>query len=125
MFWPFRRSNIRIEERTQPVLEFVGEQDGPSERDLKSEFLPILKSSRNVKRAYLARAKYSESDSSEVVLAIRSIGPSDQGLVRALCEVFSRLFRTDTHLDVMFLSTEQEIEVKRVCQPFYKVSGLE
>jgi hypothetical protein len=37
--------------------------------------------------------------------------------------VFSRMFGSNQHLDIMFLSDDQERELERVCRPFFVVQG--
>jgi len=43
---------------SQSFIEFLGEQDGELERELKQELVPILEEAREVRAAYLAIADY-------------------------------------------------------------------
>jgi len=104
------------EVRTERKIRFVGEQDGPPERDLKELLVPELVSSA-VKRAYLVRVAYDDPSSQEVALCVR--GTESAALVRTVAAHFATVFGRETHLDILFLTEPQERELSRVCRPFY------
>jgi hypothetical protein len=55
MNWFLKRKTSRSTERlTQRGIKFVGEQDGPSERDLKASFVEVFRDEPMVERAWLA-----------------------------------------------------------------------
>jgi hypothetical protein len=45
---------------------------------------------------------------------------SEARIAREVLKVFAGRFSCDAHLDVMFLSQEQESDLRRVCSPFYE-----
>ncbi|HEX9483565.1 MAG TPA: enhanced serine sensitivity protein SseB C-terminal domain-containing protein [Gemmatimonadaceae bacterium] len=112
----FRRSPPS---RTEPRIEFVGEQDGEGERRLKAELLPLLAQYAEIERAYLARIGFQPGDASSVALCLITRHGDNQALVRRIDEVFKRLVPANVFLDVAFLTALQEEDVNRVCRPFY------
>ena len=105
------------EERREPVIRFVGEQDGPPERQLKETLSTVFRG-RDVARAYLARVTYEDPSNPAVALCIS--GPDDPELVKLIQECFVQLFNRSVFLDIMFLSDVQEAEARTVCRPFYE-----
>jgi hypothetical protein len=101
-------------------LRFESEQDGPVERDLKAQWLPILTAAPQMRRAFLVRCA-SERGDQHVVLALCSTGGPDLGLIEALRVPYARKFHRDCPLDMMFATAAQEALIERVCSPFYAV----
>jgi hypothetical protein len=101
-----------------PILRFLGEQDGPLERDLKSQWQPILAAHPSIRRAFLALAHYADQDQ-QVVLALCAGGQPDLELVKALRVPFAAIFSSDVPLDMAFVNTTQESQLAEVCAPFY------
>lgn len=120
MFWPFKRASRPPEKWYAPKIRFVGEQDGPVEWRIKAEWNATLVQHSNIERAYLARVAYEDPQEFNVVLAIRSMSGGNDQLEEMLGRCFVRNFRTDAHLDIMFLSPTQEAELSLVCRPFYQ-----
>lgn len=52
-------------------------------------------------------------------LCIVSDRPDDKSIVVRVGEMLRRRFNTDVPLDVIFLTTDQESELARVCRPFH------
>jgi SseB protein C-terminal domain len=104
---------------TLPQVEFVGEQDGPFEQDLKTRWKVVLSQHPEVQRAYLALAAYNQGESHQPVLCIRSSGEKDVRLVHELAAPFKDLFARDCALDIMFLTAEKEEQVRKVCRAFH------
>ena len=103
----------------QPDLQFVAEQDGPVEQDLKARWMAILSLHPEVQRAYLALGTYDTSQSYQPLLCIRSSRGNDPRLVDQLAAPFKELFSQDCALDIMFISGERETELRQVCHAFY------
>lgn len=99
-------------------LEFLGEQDGPIERDLKARWLPILSANADISRAFLARATYQDG-ALHVVLGLCSKKQADLALINALRIPYAALMHKDCPLDMSFLNKEQECQLEKVCAPFY------
>jgi hypothetical protein len=101
-----------------PTVRFLGEQDGGPEQVLKQSLRSLLVSRPAVARGYLARVNYGDPAAHEVALCIG--GPTDEVLVKEVASAFANQFGRAAHLDVMFLSPAQEIELRQVCRPFYE-----
>ena len=106
----------------QPRVQFVGEQDGPVEHDIKSRWEPILSRHPEVRSAYLALGTYDQSQSYQPVLCIRSSRAHDSRLVDELAAPFKDVFSRDCALDIMFLNADKEAEVRSVCSAFYQAA---
>ena len=100
-------------------VEFIGEQTGPVEDELKAEFVLALAESDSVCSAYLARVSYGDPSSVSVALCICSTARSNDCLQGRLAAIFAGRFRSDAHLDIIFIRDEQERQLKRVCTAFY------
>jgi len=101
-------------------VRFVGEQDGPVERDLKAKWLPILRTAPQIRSAFLVRCSYDQDDQ-HVVLAICSAGGPDLRLLEALRVPYALAFHRSCPLDMMFATAAQEALIRDVCPPFYAV----
>jgi hypothetical protein len=119
MKWFQRNKKRQPEARMEPKINFVAEQDGTSERKLKSSLADLFKSVFNVQRAYLVRVDYGDPSAYEVALCIRADKP-DEALVREIGKVFAEQFGGTQHMDIMFLGEAQEPDVAKVCNPFYR-----
>ena len=100
------------------TVRFLGEQEGGPERMLQQALQPLLKARPSISRAYLARVGYDGPAVHEVVLCIA--GPADETLVEEVSSTFANQFGRAAHLDIMFLSSAQEVELQKVCRPFYE-----
>ena len=54
-----------------------------------------------------------------MALCILSARPDDQAIVTRVGEIFRRRFAKDATIDILFITTEQETDLARVCRPFY------
>jgi hypothetical protein len=114
-----RNSKKPVEEIQVPQVHFLGEQDGPPERELKSRLTDLFQH-QSVERGYLARVVYEGDGVIAVALCIRrQIGP-DSGLAEKVGQIFAAMFGKDQRLDIIFLSGEQETELANTCRPFFK-----
>ena len=105
---------------TKARVRFVGEQDGPPERELKRALAELCQRSRRVTRAYLARTEYDRPGVHHVALCLRTPGGDHhRELVEEIGASFATSFGADRHLDVLFLSESQEHELRAVCRPFF------
>lgn len=114
----FGRSEA-VEVHVQPDVQFLGEQDGRVEQDIKARWAPILARSPFVQRAYLAIVSYDRAATYQPTLCITHTQGDDVALVEALSEPFRQTFNTSQALDIMFLRPEQEAQVRKVCRAFY------
>ena len=106
----------RMEIRVEPTVRFLGGQEGQAALELKSALLPRLQS-YPVRRAYLAQVDFGDGSSPSVALCLSA--EESKTIVKAVQEEVRRLFHSSQHLDICFLSEQQETEVSSVCQPFY------
>ncbi len=100
-------------------IEFLGEQDGNSEQEIKAEWRHILDSYRLVSRAYLAIVRYGTEEDRYVALCLSSVANEDSALIESLHRPFSK-FRSTESLDIIFLTPEMENNLKKVCRTFFE-----
>lgn len=113
------KSKKHLEEIQVPHIRFLGEQDGPPERELKSRLSDFFQRNQSITKAYLAQVAY-EDKTFAVALCIRSrVGP-DRGLAQTVGGIFASMFGDHEHLDIIFLSEAQETELVIVCKPFFQ-----
>jgi hypothetical protein len=103
-----------------PTLTFLGEQDGPPERVLKSKLSDLFGNRQNVIAAYLARAHYGDLTKPSICLGLCVTSGADLGLVEDIHDLFARQFNRAVHLDTAFLNIEQQAAIAKVCTPFYE-----
>jgi hypothetical protein len=111
-----RRHIVRV--RREPRVEFLGEQDGAPERELKTALVPLLSSRPAIHRAYLARVGFQPAAATSIALCLDG-ADSDSTLIPAIHAQFRVIFSADAFVDILFLSRDQSLDVARVCSPFY------
>ena len=114
MFWRKRRRETEI--HVQNIVRFVGEQDGEPELLLKNALVAELRVVPQVKRAYLAQVEYADG----VHVALCLAASDDRLLVERISSCFAQIFAQEEHLDILFLTPDQETELERVCTPFHR-----
>jgi len=114
MFWPWRKRKAR--RHVERSIRFVGEQDGEPERLLKNALTAQFSGDATVTRAYLSRVEY--EDGAHVALCLAA--PEDASLVERIGRCFASIFARQEHVDIVFVSPAQEMELQRVCTPFYR-----
>src|ERR1041385_545432 len=72
-----------------------------------------------VSKAYLVRVGLGESDNYTVALALRTQAGPDQKMVNKVGRIFAGVFNATQHLDILFLSEDQEGPLSTVCKPFF------
>jgi SseB protein C-terminal domain len=117
--WYNPRSKKHPEEIQVPKLRFLGEQDGVSERELKSCLTEFFRRDQSVLTAYLARVAYGEQSPMVVALCLRSHFGPDRGVAETIGKIFASMFGGHEHLDIIFLDDKQESELAKVCSPFF------
>lgn len=123
MGWFKDRQAKKPQKLTRVMTKFIGEQDGPSERELKAGFVELFRQEPTVERAYLALADHDDGTGIHVTLAIKSSRGEDSSLIRKLIEIFSEMFSSHEHLDMIFIREDQERQLRDVCAPFYVPNG--
>jgi len=104
-------------------VAFLGEQDGPPEREFKTRLNSLFRHEANLKTAYLVRIRYRSSDHDDVALCLRANAGQCPQLVKGVQRVFASMFGKHEHLDIMFLDEEKEMEVRSCCEPFFSDIG--
>lgn len=115
------RPGIQAAIRSQPGIQFPGEQDGRVERIVKLRWTTIFTDNPSVRRAYLAIASYDGAATTQPILCIWNDTGADPALVNALAEPFKETFSRDALLDIAFLTPELEVLLRPVCKPFYDI----
>lgn len=110
---------LRTESGIAKTLRFIGEQDGTPEREFKERVIPLLDASGSVERGYLARVAYESASTELVALCLVAHQPT-VGLLGLIGTTFASMFGRDQHLDIVFIDSELEPELARVCQPFFR-----
>ncbi len=113
-------SRKKSEEVRVREIRFLGEQDGPPERILKDRLADFFRRDRSVSRAYLARVDFGEGKDASVGLGLRTQFGPDKGMVEKVGTIFADVFNAREHLDIIFLTDNQEAELTKACQPFFK-----
>ena len=106
-------------ERREGRVEFLGEQTGSVEDLFKRDLIFEFATRPDIRRAYLARVGFQPGAETSAAVCIVSRRPDDRSLVIRIGDIFRRRFGKDAVLDVLFLTTDQETDVARVCPPFY------
>lgn len=106
------------DEMRVPQVQFVGEQDGPAEREFKQRLVERIGHDHRVVTAHLARVKYSDATPIVVALCLRVEPGQESDLARKVAQVFSSMFGRHEHLDILFLDPQQVTEVSKVCLAF-------
>jgi hypothetical protein len=109
----------RATERREGRIEFFGEQSGSVEDTLKRDLILEFATRPDIRRAYLAQVGFQAQSEPSVALCIVSARPDDKSLVVRVGDIVRRRFAKDVAMDILFLSTEQEADIARVCRPFY------
>ncbi len=100
-------------------IQFLREQDGPPERNLKAAFSKLFEAHPPLQKAYLARVQYDEGPETPVALCLVSDTPRDLHLVETIRKTFKSFFKAGTHLDILLLSAPDVPRLEHVCRPFY------
>jgi len=100
-------------------VRFVGEQDGPPERELKSRLKHYFQPLKAVERAYLAHVAYADCNELAVALCLRTRRTARDVIVRGIASLFADIFGRDQHLDIIFLDRQQEAELEPICAQFF------
>lgn len=98
---------------------FLGEQDGLPERELKKQLAKLFDSAAWVRAAYLARVSYEEMGPVHVALCASGQPGQNRIFGERVGAIFSSIFGSHEHLDVIWLMPEQEATLASVCRPFF------
>jgi hypothetical protein len=113
-------SRKKYEEVVALKIRFLGEQDGPPERFLKSKLAEFFRRDGSVNKSYLAKVSYGEGKNAGVILGLQTQFGPDKGMVEKIGAIFAVVFNPKEHLDIVFLTDSQEAELSKVCKPFFQ-----
>ena len=106
---------------TPSQVTFVGEQTSPADDELKDHIRHLFeKVPRVCRRIYLARVSYGDPSICTVVLCFRIREEFEEILQKDYGHMFSAIHRSGDSYDVMKIGEEQELELRKVCKPFYE-----
>lgn len=111
------------EVRSERRVEFLGAQDGPVEAKLKAVLSGELAQFPEISRAYLARVGFQPENKTSVALCLRGPGANEAVIVQRVGARFAEIFNKQVFLDILFLTSQQEVDLKRVCSAFYTKSA--
>jgi hypothetical protein len=112
-------SRQRTSEFRTDQIFFVGQQDGPTEREFTSRLIELFNGTPNVRAAYLARIRYADDGPIRVALCLRLHDADDIDPVASAGFVFAEMFGDDNQLDIVPIDANQEELLSRVCSRFY------
>jgi hypothetical protein len=100
---------------------YLCEHDGTPERQLKDELNQLFQSRTDPAKAYLAVVRYEDAPGPPgVALCVTGVALDERnGLVGQIGIVFARLFNIQQHLDILFPTPEEEVQLSKVCRPFF------
>jgi hypothetical protein len=107
-----------------PSVIFLAEQDGQAERELKAQWIQLFNRNINLHSAFLVRVRYSDSQEINVALCLDT-AQVEPKLVEGVGLVFHKMFGAHEHLDVMFLTPGQKLQIVKVAKPFYTQRPLD
>jgi hypothetical protein len=107
------------EESTVSTVNFLAEQDGPAERELKQALAKVFVKLGSVTTAYLALVDYGRPFEKHVALCIVTDEEDLGEIVATASTVFQSIFNSETHLDIVPLSKEAQSRISLVCHPSF------
>ena len=108
-----------MEQGTSTTVNFLAEQDGSPERDLKRMLADTFAHLGSVNAAYLARVDYGCPSEQHVALCIVTDEADPVEVVEAASSVFQSMFNSDAHVDILPLSDGEQSRISLVCRPFF------
>jgi hypothetical protein len=113
-----------MDQKIKNKIIFLGEQDGSPEQGFKNELIRMFLISGKCVRAYLGVMRYGNETNAHVALCLKTNG-NDENLLKNCANIFKSTFSSNEHLDILFLSDEQELVLREVCCPFYTSSAFQ
>jgi hypothetical protein len=107
------------EQSTVSTVNFLAEQDGPPERELKQALAEAFAQIGSVATAYLALVDYGRPDEQNVALCIATDEADPAEIVATAGRVFHSMFSSEASLDILPLSKEAQSRISLVCPPFF------
>lgn len=108
------------------TINFLGEQDGKIEKNIKEIWKEILKKFDFIQEAYLPiievdeSTKHTKSNPALCIYPYPINTEVEKGVVDNLSKSFKEMFGPNQFLDIMFLSEEERKKCMNVCKSFYQ-----
>jgi hypothetical protein len=118
-------SREKLDQFASGETRFIGEQVGISENEFKGSVVNLLHGWSRPLRAYLAQVEYGGKRDFNVALCVASEAGEDENIANNIALIFRRMFGPREHLDIMFLSENQETQLRKVCCPFFSSSRVD
>ena len=104
----------------KPRFEVLGDQCGTAEDELKQILSSRFSALGCILRAYLVRVERKGFPDVDVALCLRvKSKTSESEVVASVSSIFASLFNSSEHLDLIFVSNEEETQFATRCAPFY------
>jgi hypothetical protein len=100
-------------------VDFISEQDGLPERELKHKLSEMFKMIEGISRAYLCQIVYRNTNEHAVALCAVGSPENQERFVEQITSIFSGLFHVSQFLDIIVLNEQGEEKITQVCKPFY------
>jgi hypothetical protein len=114
---------VRIDPFTSRRIQFLGEQDGPSEQELKRQLSDFLRCEREIQKAYLVQIARDATSTPNVALCLVGEQTNILQVVQCCGTIYNELFQSTECIEVLFLNELQRSEVNLVARPFYASDG--
>lgn len=115
----------KLDSFTSSETRFVAEQIGVPENEFKESIIGLFHDRNRPLRAYLVQVEYGEKRDFNVALCIALESEDDEKLANDIALVFRRMFGSHEHLDILFVTEEQETQLRKVCCPFFGFGRFE
>jgi hypothetical protein len=114
------------ETRIVKKYRFLREQNGPAELRLTEALCGFFNQRTGILHAYLAVVDFGEGTATSVALCLRATFDDGHAeIVNGVGEIFSKMFNRAQHLDIVFLTDEQQAQIHSVCRPFFARAKLQ
>lgn len=109
-----------LKEFSDGEIHFLEEQVGMPENKFKAKLVELFHAQKIPLRAYLVRVRYeSITTDFNVAICLAIEYREDKSLIEGISKIFSEMFGYSEHLDIIFISKTQEIQLRRVSCPFF------
>lgn len=114
-WWKRQPKSFRVR-----AIDYVSEQDGPPERDLKTALGELFVASDEVQAAFLLRVRLPKATQESVMLVVRAPDADRRRLVKRITHVFQQHFGSNVSLDISFMTLDDVARAEMVASAFYR-----
>lgn len=102
------------------AIHFLGDLEGAREEAFKKQTASLFHQCGNVKVAYLARL-FGQNVPTTAALCLVTKPNFEKTMIQAVGKIFAELFDLQESFNVVFLNSDQDADLAKVCKPFYAV----